>query len=69
MTPPRREQLARALEELPARCREVLLLRKVYHLRVEQICLHLGVSRDWVERHLRKALLHCQKSVSDGSAA
>jgi RNA polymerase sigma factor (sigma-70 family) len=69
MTSGRREQLAQAVGELSASCREVLLLRKVYHLRVEQICLHLGVSRDWVERHLRKALLHCQKSVSDGSIA
>jgi RNA polymerase sigma-70 factor (ECF subfamily) len=64
MTALRRERLAQALEELPARCREVLLLRKVDHLRVEQICLRLGVSRDTVERYLRKALLHCQKSVS-----
>jgi RNA polymerase sigma-70 factor (ECF subfamily) len=58
-----REQLAciaRALEELPPRCREVFVLRKVEHLEQEEIAARLGISVNMVGKHLRKALIHFQ---------
>ncbi len=65
----RLERLARAVEELPPRCREVFLLRKLEHLRVEQISLRLGISNNLIENNLRKALLHCRSRLADGDDA
>jgi RNA polymerase sigma-70 factor (ECF subfamily) len=54
-------QTARALEQtvnaLPPRCREVFLLRKVHGLSHEAIAAQLQISRNMVEKHLRRALL------------
>jgi RNA polymerase sigma-70 factor (ECF subfamily) len=54
-------QTARALEQavsaLPARCREVFVLRKVHGLSHEAIAERLQISRNMVEKHLRRALL------------
>ena len=54
-------QTARALEQaisaLPARCREVFLLRKVHGLSHEAIAGQLQISRNMVEKHLRRALI------------
>ena len=51
--------LMRAVEELPPRCRQVFVLRKVDGLDQAEIAQTLGISRNMVEKHLRKALLHC----------
>jgi RNA polymerase sigma-70 factor (ECF subfamily) len=46
-----------AVNALPARCREVFLLRKVHDLSHEAIAERLGISRNMVEKHLRRALM------------
>lgn len=51
--------LADAVAELPPRCREVFVLRKFEELEQHEIARRLGISRNMVEKHLRKALLHC----------
>lgn len=51
--------LARAVDELPPRCRQVFVLRKFEGLDQTEIAQALGISRNMVEKHLRKALLHC----------
>jgi RNA polymerase sigma-70 factor (ECF subfamily) len=56
------ERLARLLDaiaDLPPRCREVFMLRKIHHLEFAQIEQRLGISRSMVEQHLQKALLRC----------
>jgi RNA polymerase sigma-70 factor (ECF subfamily) len=51
--------LARAVDELPPRCRQVFILRKFEGLDQAEIAQELGISRNMVEKHLRKALAHC----------
>jgi RNA polymerase sigma factor (sigma-70 family) len=63
----RLEAVVRAVEELPPRCREVFILCKVDGLDQAEVAQRLRISRKMVERHLRKALLHCQERLSQGS--
>lgn len=51
--------LMNAVNELPPRCREVFVLRKFEGRHQAEIAAMLGISRNMVEKHLRKALLHC----------
>lgn len=52
--------LARAVAELPPRCREVFLLHKIDGLSHSQVAAQLGISRSMVEKHVMKALAHCR---------
>lgn len=61
----RLELLIRAVDELPPRCREVFLLRKVELLEFDEIAKRLRISRNMVEKHLRKALLHFQSRLAE----
>lgn len=54
------EQLEQAVSELPPRCREVFLLRKIEQLNHAEIAQRLGISRSMVEKHLHKAMMHCR---------
>ena len=51
--------LMEAVDELPPRCRQVFVLRKFEDFDQSEIAATLGISRNMVEKHLRKALLHC----------
>ena len=51
--------LMEAIDELPPRCRQVFVLRKFEDFDQAEIAATLGISRNMVEKHLRKALLHC----------
>ena len=55
--------LMEAVEELPPRCRQVFVLRKFEDFDQAEIAETLGISRNMVEKHLRKALLHCAKRL------
>lgn len=57
--------LSTIVNELPPRCREIFYLRKVESLHPSDIALRLGISRNMVEKHLRKALHHCQTRLDD----
>jgi RNA polymerase sigma-70 factor (ECF subfamily) len=53
---------------LPPRCREVFLLRKIDGLSHDDIAARLNISRNMVEKHLRRALLVFQSEAGyDGS--
>jgi|AGTN01.2.fsa_nt_gi RNA polymerase sigma factor, sigma-70 family len=56
-------RLVRAIRELPPRCREVFILRRVENLHQSEIAERLGISRNMVEKHLRHALLYCLQQV------
>lgn len=56
-------RLARAIDELPPRRREVFLLHKVEGLSHGEIACRLGISRSMVEKHVMKALAHCRDRV------
>jgi len=54
-----REELRRlqaALDQLPPRCREVVVLRKIHGLPQRQVARQLGITEDTVERHVSKGV-------------
>lgn len=53
--------LAMAINELPPRCREILVLRKFENLSHREIAERLGISVNTVEVQLSKALHRCQE--------
>ncbi|SMF94179.1 RNA polymerase sigma-70 factor, ECF subfamily [Methylomagnum ishizawai] len=61
----RLEILSRAVNGLPPRCREVLVLRKFEGLDQAEIAARLGISRNMVEKHLRLALSRLQQSLDE----
>jgi len=56
--------LCRAVEALPARCREVFVLRKVYGFSQKEISGLLGISESTVEKHIAKGLLLCKDKLA-----
>ncbi|MGQ3213223.1 MAG: RNA polymerase sigma factor [Shinella sp.] len=51
--------LREAIAELPERRRVVFILHRLHHLTPDQICVELNISRNMVDRHLRRAFAHC----------
>jgi RNA polymerase sigma-70 factor (ECF subfamily) len=49
-------RMARALDSLPARCREVVWLRRVEELPQKQVAARLGISEKTVEKQLAKGM-------------
>ena len=48
-----------AIRELPARRRAIFILHRLHHLSPDEIAARLNISRNMVDRHLRRALTHC----------
>lgn len=57
--------LAKAIEQLPTRCQEVFILSRLHGLSNGEIATCLGISRNMVEKHIIKALIHCRKTRAD----
>ena len=55
--------LIEAVNELPPRCREVFLLSRFDDLSNGQIAERLGISRNMVEKHVIKAMVHCRRRL------
>lgn len=53
--------LARAIAELPNRCQQVFILSRLHGMSNGAIAVELGISRNMVEKHIIKALLHCRR--------
>lgn len=53
------ELLGRAIARLPARCREVLILRKLYGLPQKEIAARLGITENTVEKHAANGVRLC----------
>ena len=51
--------LSRAIARLPARCREVLILRKLYGLSQKEIAARLGITENTVEKHAANGVRLC----------
>jgi RNA polymerase sigma-70 factor (ECF subfamily) len=51
--------LSRAIAALPARCREVLILRKLYGLPQKEIAARLGITENTVEKHAANGVRLC----------
>ncbi|MEG3086895.1 sigma-70 family RNA polymerase sigma factor [Sphingomonas sp. PB4P5] len=48
--------LARLIDELPPKCREAFVLRKVRGLSQREVAIAMGVSENTIEKHIGKAL-------------
>ena len=55
--------LSNAVDDLPPRCREVFLMSRLDGLRNGEIAERLGISRNMVEKHIIKAMLHCRRRL------
>ncbi len=51
--------LREAIAALPERRRVVFVLHRLHHLTPDQISARLNISRNMVDRHLRRAFAHC----------
>ncbi len=54
--------MAKAIERLPNRCQEVFILSRLHGMPNGVIAEKLGISRNMVEKHIIRALIHCRKS-------
>ena len=54
--------MAREIDALPKRCQEVFVLSRIHGLPNGEIAARLGISRNMVEKHIIKALLHCRQA-------
>jgi len=57
--------LAKAIERLPNRCQEVFILSRLHGMANGEIAARLGISRNMVEKHIIKALIHCRNARSE----
>ncbi|MEX2615141.1 MAG: RNA polymerase sigma factor [Alphaproteobacteria bacterium] len=55
--------LADAVDELTPRCREVFLMSRLDGLTNGEIAARLGISRNMVEKHIIRAMLHCRRRL------
>lgn len=55
--------LKAAIEQLPPQCRNVFIAHSIGGLSKDEIAEGLGIRRRMIDRHLRKALLHCMECV------
>jgi RNA polymerase sigma factor (sigma-70 family) len=55
-----------AIAELPARRRAVFILHRLHRLEADAIAKKLNISRNMVDRHLRRALAHCLDRLLQG---
>jgi RNA polymerase sigma factor (sigma-70 family) len=58
------ELLTQAIQSLPARCRQVLTLRKIYGLSQKQIAAELGISEHTVEAQVGNGVRRCAEFLA-----
>lgn len=63
------ELLTKAIQSLPARCREILTLRTAYGLTQKEIARKLGVSESTVEKQTALGIRLCAEFFANGSAS
>ncbi|MBL8265437.1 RNA polymerase sigma factor [Steroidobacter sp.] len=56
-------QLARALDDLPRKCREVVWMRRVEDLPQKEVAARLGLSEKSVEKHVMKGMKRLTEAV------
>ena len=51
--------LARAIDSLPARCREIVILRRIQHVSQKEIAARLGIAESTVEVQVARGVKRC----------
>lgn len=57
--------LQRAIAKLPARRRAVFILHRFHGMSADEIAVTMRISRNMVDRHLRRAFVHCLDSLDE----
>jgi RNA polymerase sigma factor (sigma-70 family) len=57
----RLELACQAIRELPLKCRQVFIYRRVYGYSHKEIADEMGISVKTIEAHLTRAILHCSE--------
>jgi RNA polymerase sigma-70 factor (ECF subfamily) len=55
--------IVKTVEELPPRCREAFKLHKFQGLSHDEVARRMGISRNMVEKHIIKAMLHIRSRI------
>lgn len=61
----RMRRFDKALEELPLRCRQVFVLRRIDGLSASEVAARLGITVNAVAKHVRIAVRHCHARMQD----
>lgn len=61
--------LAEAISALPLRCRQVMIMRKVYGLSQKEIAQRLGISENTVETQVRTGVRKCTERLAEYRAS
>lgn len=61
--------LSAAVAQLPARCRQVFTLRKVFGMSQKEIAAQLKISENTVEQHLAKGVRLCSAALASSPVA
>ncbi|WP_260349859.1 RNA polymerase sigma factor [Alloyangia mangrovi] len=64
-TEARLRSLRSAIAELPPRRKAVFILHRLHGFSADEISTKLNISRNMVDRHLRKSLIHCLNRLED----
>lgn len=56
--------LCDVINQLPAQCRKVFIMKKIYGLSQQEIAQTLGLSESTVEKHVAKGVLYCGRSLN-----
>jgi RNA polymerase sigma factor (sigma-70 family) len=59
------ELMCKAINELPVKCRRVLILKKIYGFSQKEIANKLNISQSTVEKHVAKGILLCTRFVDN----
>ena len=59
------ELMCKAINELPVKCRRVLILKKIYGFSQKEIADKLKISQSTVEKHVAKGVLLCTRFVDN----
>ncbi|MGU3575042.1 RNA polymerase sigma factor [Brucellaceae bacterium C25G] len=54
-----------AIMELPLRQRRIFIAHRISNLPQDEIAIRFGITRNMVDRHLRKALMHCLSRLDE----
>ena len=58
------KRLREVLDQLPPKCRAVVVLQYWHHQSYEEIAQQLGISTHMVKKYLSQALVHCRRRMA-----